>query len=336
MKTPSQPQGFTFRSLFIENIGIKLVSLSVAVALAVYVRGEKTALSEFKVKVQYLFDSRLLTSTPQGEITVRLKGAENLLNNLNEEGLAPLKVDLSEYDSGQLCFKFRSDELPIGYRSLQVEEILPKCVPLTLEKKVEKEVPVRADIVGTPEEGYSLGESSVSTPTVVIQGAESAVAQVRQVQTEPVSVSGAKADIKRTIPLLPFPDGSHVSYKNGAPPEVEVGVAIIPQKVEKTIRNVKIVATPSPEEANYKLLTEQIDVVLYGPKPILEALDANTLKIEMSLLDSLKSAAPKVITTVRADTTQVMGLPSDVVPVSFRPNAEIKLYLMEAPKPEKP
>jgi YbbR domain-containing protein len=330
MKIVAAPSLSFFRSLFVENLGIKLVSLAVAIALAVFVRGEKTALSEFKMKVQYTLDeSRLLTSPPQGELTIRMKGSESLLNNLAEEGLPVLRVDLADQQSGQLCFKLRSDQLPIGYHSLQVEEILPKCVPLTLEKRIEKEVSIIADVIGTPEEGYSLGATIVNPDKVVIIGAESAVAQVTKVRTEPLSVSGAIVGRKESMLLLPFPEKSYVLYKNGTQPQTEVTIAITPQKVEKTIGGVKVVSIPPSIGEQYKVLSESLDVVVYGPKPIVDAIDPKTLRIEVNVEEILKTAAIKTIATLRVDTTQLMGLPKDVVPVSYRPTAEVKVYIQE-------
>jgi YbbR domain-containing protein len=323
-----------FQSLFVENLGIKLVSLAVAVALAVFVRGEKTALSEFKMKVQYtLDDERILTSTPQGEVIVRLKGSETLLNNLAEDGLPILRVDLADQQSGQLCFKLRADQLPIGYHSLQIEELLPKCVPLTLEKRTEKEVSVVADITGTPSEGYSLGAVTVSPDKVTITGAESAVGQVMQVRTEPISLSGATADKKLSAPLQPFPEKANVWYKNGILPQAEVTIAITPQKIEKTVGGVKVVLNPPPVGDQYKQLSDALDVVVYGPKPVVDTIDPASLRIEINIEETLKMTAPKTIATLRVDTTQLTGLPEDVLPVSFRPNAEIKVYVQEPPKP---
>jgi YbbR domain-containing protein len=327
----AQPTSF-FRSLFVENIGIKLVSLAVAIALAVFVRGEKTALSEFKMKVQYTLDeSRLLTSPPQGEITVRMKGSETLLNDLAAQTLPALRVDLADQQSGQLCFKLRSDQLPIGYRSLQVEEILPKCVPLTLERRIEKEVSIIADVTGTPQEGYSLGATTVSPDKVVIMGAESAVTQLTLVRTEPLSVSGATADRRETMLLQPFAEKTYVWYKNNTQPQAEVTITITPQKVEKTISGVRIVSVPTIVDEQYKILTESLDVVVYGPKPVVDAIDAKTLRVEVNVEEILKAAPTKTTATIRIDTTQLVGLPKDVVPVSYRPTAEVKVYIQELP-----
>lgn len=316
------------RGFFLDNLGIKAVSLAVAVALAIFVRGEKTAIGNFRVKVNYLVDeARILTSTPQGEITLRLKGPETMISQLRESDLSPVVIDLPKQQSGQYCPEYRPADLPPRFQSMQVEEILPRCISLKLERRIEKEVLVVPDIVGTPEAGYSLGNISSDPPKVTLYGAESAVREVHQVRTEPLSIALAKETKEEEVPLFPLSEGAFIGYKGGTPPRVKVKVEVLPQKVEKTLRGVRIVPVPAlVDEESLGILPERLDLVVYGPKPALDAIDPNDLAIVVDISAALPAVTSKTPVTLTADPSRVQGLPQDVFAVSFRPGPEVKLY----------
>lgn len=281
-----------------------------------------------------------MTSPPQGEVTVRLKGPETLLSHLSPDDLVPLKVDLPKQESGKYCFEYKTRELPPSFQSLQVDQIIPNCIDLTLERKVSKEVPVIADVIGTPAEGYSLGVVTVKPDKIEITGAESAVAQVFQVRTKQVYVTNAKENIKVTVPLVPFSDGSHIEYLGQAEPAAEVSISIEPQRVEKTFSAVPVYPNPPFDNEYYKLRPERIDVILYGPKPILQDMDARSLRVDVDLTVATGlvttrhpftiSLEPSMVRQVSEEGKPGEGrLPEGVSVISFRPTSEVKLYLLK-------
>ncbi len=315
------------RAIFLEHWNLKLLSLAMSIALAVYVRGEKTALTEFPIKVIYLTtEEQVMTSQPPTEISVRVQGPENTLNLLGRERLPNISVDLSTYKENQYCFEYSVENLPPRFRSVRIQSLSPRCVPVVIETKVKKTVPVVVDVVGTPQEGYTLGPATSTPAAVVLEGAESELAKIGQVRTEPVIITKARKTMKSNVKLVAFAKDSSVWYEKNTTPGVEVQVEIIAQNIEKTVRSVRVVTMPNVD-SNYRVLPEKIDVVVYGPRAALQSLDAASLRVELSIAE----AVSKGITTLTLDLAGVKGLPQDVTAVDFRPTSEVKLYSSRPP-----
>ena len=105
------------RTIFLENLGLKIVSLILAITVFVLVRGEKDAQTGGFVKVIYSYPSdRVLVTDAPDRVRISVRGPWSRINRFNERDIDPIRIDLGAASSGE--FKFQDDmiKLPPGLR----------------------------------------------------------------------------------------------------------------------------------------------------------------------------------------------------------------------------
>ncbi len=161
--------------------------------------------------------------------------------------------------------------------------ISPKRAAVTVQVVPEtprKEVSVTPNITGTVASGYYASSITVEPQTVVLTGPRLRIQEAPGfVETEPVSIEGAKSRVEARVRLL-IPEGLQVID------EVDTTVTVIVEvspfvggrafEVEPIIRDLRpgLKAEASPS---------RIQVFLSGPLPDLESLSENDIRVILDL-----------------------------------------------------
>jgi len=107
-------------------------------------------------------------------------------------------LDLSGLKQGeyQLDLQIQVDERPV-----QIMKVNPATVSLTLEPLVTKTFPLKLYVAGQPAVGYQAGNPTLDVQQVVVRGAQSLVARVKQVSVS-VNLDEAREGISSSIPII--------------------------------------------------------------------------------------------------------------------------------------
>ncbi len=140
-------------------------------------------------------------------------------------------------------------------------------------------LPVKVVITGQVAVNYRITGISVEPPTVTVFGSPEVIAALPgYVQTEPVDVEGAVADVIER-PALDLP--SNISVVLGQQPVV-VRVLVEPIQSSRTMQ-----ITPTIQGLDPALTAtvplETIEVILSGPLPLLESLDEGDVRVILDL-----------------------------------------------------
>jgi YbbR domain-containing protein len=131
-----------------------------------------------------------------------------------------------------------------------------------------KEVAVRVKLTGSPAPGYRLSAVRAEPSTVVLQGDPDLLAQVPGfVETEPLDLTGATADVRKRVSLL-LPEG--VTSFDGDFVMATAGISPIVGGL--TVSEPLIVRGLGPGLIAEPALSE-VDVILSGPIPLLESMN---------------------------------------------------------------
>src|SRR6266545_1237619 len=91
----------------------------------------------------------------------------------------------------------------IGHRGdVDVVEVSPAFVTVTLEQVASKQVPVQVNRVGTLPQGFSLAGVETNPPLVVVSGASSLIQLVDSAYAD-VNLTGLRASLLQQAPLTP-------------------------------------------------------------------------------------------------------------------------------------
>jgi len=260
---------------FLDNLALKVLSLSLAVTLLVLVRGEKDAQTGGFVKVIYSYPSeRVLMTDPPDRVRISVRGPWSRINRFDEHELDPIRVDLGNTATGE--FKFQDDmvKLPQG---LRVASFNPASVKLEFEPRISRSVPVAPVMEGTPAPGYKIDGTEVEPTAVAVSGAQSVLDSLTHLGTELVRVQGAHGTVVRSVELAILPRHVELVDENRA----RVTVRIIPEMAERVFP--KVTVTAAGEPAPVRIDPPAIDVAVRGPRAVLDELPPESVVASVDL-----------------------------------------------------
>jgi YbbR domain-containing protein len=178
--------------LLTRNLGWKLLSLVIAVALWISVAREPEVATSLSAPVDFKNvrdDLDISGSLPDG-VRLEVRGPSGRLTRDNLSSVAVV-LDLSDAAVGEHTYSIRGRNLnlPPGvvfYRAV------PSQITLHFDQLIFKEEPVQPVYVNLPS-GYRI-VSQFSPTEVRIRGSQDRVAAIRQVKTDPMDLSGLVGD----------------------------------------------------------------------------------------------------------------------------------------------
>lgn len=234
--------------LIVRNWGLKLLSLTFALLLWLFVMGEQKAEVGYTVPLELknLPVGLVVANEVPSLVDVRISGPRTLLSNIQSSALS-MSVDLEGLQAGLTTFKRLDQNLNIP-SALRVSRLSPSYVEVKLERIRQKTVPVRVAFNGQLANGSTLVSVVVRPESVVIEGAESEVKDVDSVETEAIDITLVQESFTLTLPIeyrgtyTELKDQKTVEVEvlilNSTPPEtsvLEVGEEVLSQ--ESTLNN---------------------------------------------------------------------------------------------------
>ncbi len=191
-------------NLLRENLPLKIFSLLLAILAWIVVRGEVEHVKDYVVPLDYvnLPDDLEMSGAVPDTVEVRLRAAEQVLKRATENGVTAL-IDLSNAPPGEQRIQLTESllDMPAG---AQVVRISPALIPIRIEKRVTREVPVVAAFAGSPAKGYRQVGQQIEPSMVTVSGPASEVAAVQRALTGTIVLEGETDDLE--VEVRPIPD----------------------------------------------------------------------------------------------------------------------------------
>lgn len=182
------------------NLGMKVVAVGLGTMLWFTVSGDNQV--ERSVRVPLLFQNRptSLAIAPDApdSVEVHLRGRVSQLTG--DQADVNVYIDLSDTRPGSRLFHLRTDQVTTPF-GVEVTQVFPSTVMLTLETTGMKKVKVEPTVEGTPAEGFEIGKIEIDPAEVEVVGADSQLKVLRSAITETVMVDGAKATVSRVVSI---------------------------------------------------------------------------------------------------------------------------------------
>lgn len=214
------------------HVGLKSVSIGIAIALWVALAGEETVERGLRVPLELQqFPAGLeVIDEPPTLVDVRVRGTSGALA-LTVPGDIIAVIDLRNARAGRRLYQLTPEQVRVPF-GIEVVQITPATIALEFEASATRKVPVAPSVEGEPAPGFVMGSVTVEPSEVEIAGPTSAVEAAREALTEPIAVEGATASVTTTVtvgvlnPLL----------RVRAPRTVLVTVPVVPGPSERTFR----------------------------------------------------------------------------------------------------
>jgi hypothetical protein len=148
------------------------------------------------------------------QITVSLSGNDSELRQIEAQQVE-VRLDLSSYAPGTYNIALGRENvfLPTRFASVEVEEIAPRVVKLSIEPKVRKPIRVVLNTTGRPARYFEVAEIAVIPARAELEGPESQVANLDLLVANPVAVSDAAGDLQGKV---------NFDFKTQIPPDCTI------------------------------------------------------------------------------------------------------------------
>ena len=180
-----------FQRVFVHNIGLKVVSLLLAIGLWRAVAHDPPAEVEMKVPIEFhnLPDSLEVDSVSSTEAEIRVRGPERLIHRLQVADVRT-EIDLAGIRPGERTFDLNGGQVHVP-QDLEVVQIKPSQLHLSFDNRETRTVEVRPRVIGNFASGMRVKQVTADPSSVMITGPRRRVEAVENAITDPVDISGA-------------------------------------------------------------------------------------------------------------------------------------------------
>lgn len=259
------------------NWGLGVLSIALAASLWVFVTDRQDAdrtgrvSGAVPVEVVNVPAGQAVFSLSQDAVSVRVRAPESVFDDLTADDFVAT-INLSGVTGGQATVPVTVDP---QVSRVQLEEISPPEVTVTLENVTSRTLPITTELVGAPPRGFQIGETTIDPQQAVVSGPESLVGRVASVEAD-INLTGARTDFEQTL-LLQARDEADGAITGV---DVEPERALVRVQVEQLETSAAFVVRPQTSGAPAEgynvtgISVEPAIVFVSGPAEVLESIDA--------------------------------------------------------------
>lgn len=296
------------RKVFVEDWSLKLLALAITLVLWFAVTGQNQPLTiRTPVQLNLIKPSNLdISNDPPKTVEVVLKGSRPNLQRLSPLDLVAT-VDVSDHAAGERVIRLSLDrvtmQLPDG---VKIESFQPGTIPVRLEPRVERQVPVEVKTEGKPADGYEVYGVNPAHMTVRVRGPASRIAALQNAPTETISLDGRNESFTASRVAIDIAD-QKIEVLD---PLVDLAIEIGEKRTEKSFSGVVARSTSGVE-----VRPETAEVTLSGPSSVLAELRPEDVKVVVHLSTTGGSVAGLDLPPAIKDRVKLLSVrPSQFTP----------------------
>ena len=179
-----------FQRIFVQNFGIKLISLLLATGLWLVVARDPVGEVELQVPIEFrnVPQNLEIDSASFTEAQVRVRGPGRLIHRLRATDVRA-EIDLAAVRPGSRTFDLTSRNVRVP-QGLEVVQIIPSQFQLSFDDRMTRSVEVRPRVTGSFAEGRRVAQVIADPSSIMITGPRRRAEKVEAAITDPVDASG--------------------------------------------------------------------------------------------------------------------------------------------------
>ncbi len=264
------------------QLGVKILAVVLAFLLWFHVVTNKDydynlSLPLHIVNVQ---EGLMLASHTPEEAAIKIRGTGKQLMRFLFE-VDSVTIDASAYSTGVYVVEPSPGDFRINTPGgTEISEIVePKRVRLVFEERMEKTVPVVADVKTEAALGYiKEGDLRVLPDSVVVVGPKRYIRKLAWLRTEEIEFKDLTSPLEETV-RIDFPDSAFLTLSDS--------MATIEQSVvrlqERTYSGIPLRVTDTAGRSNFTILPDSITATVEGKSAILDSLASEMFRASVSL-----------------------------------------------------
>jgi YbbR domain-containing protein len=179
-----------FRRYVLKNLGLKLLSLFLAVLLWWAFAHEPTIEISMTVPVEFHHTPQNLVITAENpfQVQITVQGPERTLRAMSPSQVHAI-INLEGASAGERTFDITPGQIHVP-RDVEVVQIVPSQFHISFDRNVTRNVDVRPRVIGSLLSGYSISGVSANPEQIMIEGPERRVDAIENAITDPVDATG--------------------------------------------------------------------------------------------------------------------------------------------------
>jgi YbbR domain-containing protein len=288
-----------------EDWTLKLFSLGVAILLFLFVTVENATPVDVDFRVEYrLADDIMLTNDAPTTLHTTLQGPWAAFRSFDTSDLEPVVIDLKHAEPGtqRHIIDISAINPPGGMRVVAVR---PSEVEITLDRRVERQVPVRPVIPEGPAYGYEILDMRITPERARVVGPASKMQTIDFIDTRTIDIMGREEDLKLEVDLRPPPPPLRLIDKH-----VMIFVVIGEEHVQRTFANVQVKSDDAPKGS--RITPNVVMLTIKGPRRIVEKMEKDAFEAVVHVGEDLDKGLTVVEKTIQLqpdlpNRTQLVG-----------------------------
>jgi YbbR domain-containing protein len=226
-----------------KNWVLKLISFFFALFLWYFVAGEdKVDMNVFiPIEIVNLPRDLVISNQFKKQLEVTVSGQRSLIRGLSEQNISR-SVDLSHAQPGKFVIENSPDSIPFPW-GINVLRLQPSTVTLLIDRLIDKQLPVKPVITGSPAPGFELNSVVLEPPTITITGPKNMLEAEQALTTNVIDITNMKETTLKQVSL----DLSPVINDLIGETVVTAHINISEKMLERLVNNIPLQL--SPEEA---------------------------------------------------------------------------------------
>lgn len=301
-----------------KNLLLKILSLLFALLIWFIVTKEEKSILQLTapLELRNLPYNLIISNNYPSKIDLRIQGSKSTLTNL-AAGDVTVSLDISKGNIGKNRFFLRIENVkhPFGTEILLIE---PSIIPINIQKKLQKIIPLRLKIEGKPKKGFKVTETNLEPKWVTVVGPEKEIEKIKEIKTETINVDNQHQTLTKEVsPIITSPRISLVTTE-----KIRAEVKIKEIDITRKLSKVPIKIIPSDFKMDYNPKT--VEVILKGPQSIIRGLDNTQIIAEINITGLAPASKDYKLTPHLKFTSQVPK--SVMVKRIIPPTIDVRIY----------
>jgi len=267
------------RSAMFDNLGLKFLSMVLAVTVFLLVNTDKDRETTVRVGVSYtLPEDRVLVSERVDDVQVTIKGSWRRLRKFDPREVDRVHLDLRRATAGDIAISKDMIHLPSG---VAITSISPRYIRVAFDKRLDKIVEIAPAVTGRPQHGYQVDEIKPLRATVKLRGAEGMLAALASVRTQEISLEGRTESFVAETEVIP-PEGVECVGNTRISVQIRIDEALVTRKLP----GVGVAVRGDGDLSRWTVSPAQVDVTLTGALLAVEKARASLVPVVKATPDA--------------------------------------------------
>jgi len=230
--------------------GFKVLSLIFALMMWYFVVGEdKVDMTVYvPIEITNLPQSLIISNQFKKQLEVTISGPRGLVRSITNQHITR-SIDLSKAQPGTQVFQNKPESISFP-RGITIQRVQPANITLTIDKLLEKDLPIKPMIVGIPAEGFDIGAVTAKPATLSLKAPAEALKDTLFLTTQPIDVSGLNSSLNnRQVALDVSPEIAELIGES----LISVNVAIRERYIPREFFDIPVEFTHAAERTTYRL-----------------------------------------------------------------------------------